>query len=180
MKSKTLLLFLILSALILISPASWAQKTFITIVGDGAILTAGEASEPTYGRSNFDLSDYADVISYNLQLNKSESGTPSVTPVTIVKTIGPSSVLLRQAWAQNQVITATIRFFLPDPTDPTQSIQAYEINLSGGRINTLKPWQNVNPSSTALLESVSITFSSIVWTHPPTGTGFEYSPSGSL
>ena len=175
MKYQTVLAFLIL---LLLAPSCWAQKTFITITANDTLITSGEAGDGTYG-DGFPLADYAEVISYNLQLSRAVEGiTPTggkqVGPVTIVKSIGASSVYLRQAWDTNANIAAKIVFFLPDPTNPSQSIEAYQVELSGGRITALKSWQNVTPSSTAILESVSIVFQTILWLHPPTGTSTEY------
>ena len=161
---------LIAVTLLCLAGVSQAQDAFVKLSVNGSVITNGEASRDTIG--NMALNDFADLLSYQLNLSRAErdgvtggsTGVLQGGTLRLVKPLGGSSVSLRQAIDQNQVVDAELHFFQQDDTGGENLV--YSIFLTNGYVTDITPWLS-SEAPTGMFEAVSINFALISWEHAP-------------
>lgn len=151
--------------------AANAQQGFISIEVNGAVITTNESTQASIG--NFQLNDYANLSSYQLELNRAVDANRSIRELvggTVVfsKPLGASSVLLRRAIDLGETVSATVRFFGNHP-DTGEAIEVYRAEFINGTVAGIVPWYKTAGSEPAqLYEAVTVLFASATFEHEQT------------
>lgn len=96
------------------------------------------------------------------------TGRRQYAPLLIRKRIDKASPLLMKALVENQKIDATFKFFRPSPKGDGTTQQFYTVEISGGRVASMKQYvsDTIVPASSTEppLEEVTFVFHTISWT----------------
>jgi type VI secretion system Hcp family effector len=165
---KRTLVLLLLGLLPVVAQAQ--SNLIVQIEANGEVITEGEGGGLIGG---VDSADYAFALSYGwtgeLALDpQSGLATSRVDygPLRIVKPLARSSVLLRQALAQNQRVDVTLRLFAPDGGGSLEEV--YRIDLAEGRVGGIRPFSDGTTGQ--YLEEVRFVWQTIEFTDVQTGT----------
>lgn len=96
------------------------------------------------------------------------TGRRTYKPILVRKRIDKATPLIAKALVNNEKIDGTFKFFRPSPTGDGTTEQYYTVEITGGRVDSIKQYvpDCLNPTSTGSppLEEVCFTFESITWT----------------
>ncbi|MFK7956867.1 MAG: type VI secretion system tube protein Hcp [Lysobacterales bacterium] len=180
MRSLFKIQWLVVLTLMLLPSTHANADAFVRIEANGSLITGSESASFT----QLGVQDFAKLQNYTLGLERSISagGGPatsqlSLTPVTFIKSLGRSSVLLKQAAAQGQTVTAEIRVFAPNGNTGQQD-HVYTLQIINGQIERITPWFEETDSGETYFESVAIVPNGLIVTHVPTGATTQIQAGG--
>lgn len=154
-----------------------ADTISLTLTGPGSDPIEGDHSETTLERENT-----IEVLSLTQpQRTAFERATGLATgrrfyePITFTKRIDRASPKLRQALAQNQVVSGSFRWFRPNPVGGSTQ-HFFTIEFTNGRIVSVEArlMNTLDPALAGLppLEEVKLVFNTITWTFEEPGIMF--------
>ncbi len=151
-----------------------AETVHLYLKANGAEIK-GESTQTSLGRADSIECVYYEQATKTVREKGSglALGRRQYEPMIIRKRIDRSSPLLVKAMADNQRIEAKFKFFRPSPAGDGTTEQFYTVEISGGRIASVKqivPDSLVPATSTEPpLEEITIVVHTIRWAYEPTG-----------
>ena len=166
-------LVLVLAAVIVASfpLTGWGAETVHLYLKVNGKDIQGESTQQSLGRAGSIECVYYEQKGIMTQAAGSgmSTGRRQYEPILIRKRIDKSTPILKRAFAKNEVVEGTFKFFRPSPAGDGTTQQFYTVSFGNGRIASVKDYvpdaSKPETSNLPPFEEVTFIFSRINWTY---------------
>lgn len=152
-----------------------AQSVALFLKANGNDIKGDSTIESQGRKDSIECISFQDaVLTAREKSSGMATGRRTYEPVRFTKRIDQATPLLAKALCDNEEITATFKFFRPNPKGDGTTEHFFTNELTGARISYIK---RISPdafdpasSDKPPLEEIGLVFHDITWTYEPAGT----------
>jgi type VI secretion system secreted protein Hcp len=147
-----------------------AETVHLFLTANGQDIK-GDSTQTSLGREDsIECTYYEQAVSTSREAGTGmATGRRQYQPLLIRKAIDKASPVLIKALCENQVIEGTFKFFRPNPTGDGTTEQFYSVQISQGRVASIKQVVRDTTAPAASgevpLEEITFVFHVISWTY---------------